>query len=189
MLAEGGSYVTLVPVASEVAAGVYPASTFTMIVETLQGACGLPGKFGGKCNVAVSTTSPQTASFNLKGELASAKEVHVWCSSEEEQFVNKGTVDVVGGTVTIAVQPDTICTVTTLSNGTKGSHPPPPPSAQFPSEHSDTFESYAEDTQARGFADMYGSFAVRDHALTQVAASVPTGWASRTPPTTPLSYR
>jgi len=174
LLAEGGSYVTLVPVASEVAAGVYPAPTFTMIVETLQGSCGMQGK----CNALVNTTKPQAASFKLKGALAATKEVHLWCSSEAEQFVSKGSAVVTDGVFTMTVEPDTICTVTTLSKKvTKGQHPPAPPSAPFPATHTDTFETYTDDTQAWGFSDMYGSFAVRDKALTQVATAVPTGWA------------
>ena len=69
-----------------------------------------------------------------------------------------------------------LCTATTLlTNGAKGSHPEPPPSVRFPKSHSDDFANYTVDALARGFSDVYGSFAVRPTAtakqlaLTQVS--------------------
>eukprot|EP01051_Picozoa_sp_SAG22_P021909 SAG22_NODE_5030_length_1103_cov_1.550797_2_plen_294_part_00 len=101
----------------------------------------------------------------------------------------------------LTMPPDTICTATTLlANGTKGSHPTPPASARMPKTHFDDFTAgYTADTLARGFSDVYGSFAVRpttnpkaiggpgaadseggglqQMALTQVSTAKPTGWA------------
>ena len=102
------------------------------------------------------------------------------------------------GIVSLSMKPDMLCTATTLlNNGFKGQHPKPPPSARFPKSYSDDFSNYTIDKLARGFSDVYGSFAVRpttssssgggggssvsnrvpQMALTQVATAKPTGWA------------
>jgi len=167
MLAEGGSYVTLVPAEND--------GNFTMIVETLDGSCGKQGH----CNTNP-ITAHQSLSFALRGSLSQVSEVHLWCSTSAEQFIYRGLAKVEAATLFLEMEPDTICTATTLSNlthGRKGAHPTPPPSAPFPKRHADDFSSYADETLAWGFADAYGSFAVRNHALTQVATAVPTGWA------------
>jgi len=174
MLAGGGSYVTLVPPADDAS---YPPGTFTLIVETLFGSCGTQVH----CNVDP-ITAVQAPAFILGNRFAATHTVHLWCSGSGSYFVYKGIVQPVGGVLTLQMQPDTICTATTLANGTKGEHPIPPPSTRFPTRHVDGFATYAEDTLAYGFSDVYGSFAVRDagngvNALTQVAAAKPTGWA------------
>jgi hypothetical protein len=200
MLAGGGSYVTLVPppppprdsqggvsTTALLPSGVASSGsggTFTMIVETLDGSCGKQGH----CNVGP-ITATQSLAFALRGPLAATTTVHLWCSSSSQQFVYKGLAKVSNGALVLDMAPDTICTATTLSNlanGTKGTFPvPPPASARFPAAHSDNFSSYSEDALAWGFADVYGSFAVRgtrtsaDSALTQVATAVPTGWAPK----------
>lgn len=175
LLQGGGSYVTLVPPSG----GSYPTSTFSMIVETLDGSCGPQGQ----CNVDPITSS-QTLNFELKGPLASAKAINLWCSNIDDQFVNKGSVTVSNSMLQLKMAPDTICTATTLSNGIKGSYPEPPASSPFPTEHADDFSNYTDDTLAWGFSDVYGSFAVRPvptpagaKALTQLATATPTGWA------------
>ena len=186
----GGSYVTLVPPATGGAGGgeggaAHPANTFTMIIETLTGTC------GSKCNASPITES-QTLSFALKGPLASVRTVALWCSSESAVFVKQPPVAVTGGVLTLTMQPDMLCTATTLmSKGAKGQHPRPPPSARFPKSYADDFTGYTVDSLARRFSDVYGSFAMRptgsaqsgrvgqsqQMALTQVATARPTGWA------------
>ena len=196
----GGSYVTLVPPASDSGDGAqgqdYADGTFTMIVETLTGTC------GSRCNTAP-ITADQTLSFELKGALASTSRVALWCSSESAVFVKQPAVTVTGGVLKLVMKPDMLCTATTLlTNGSKGSHPEAPASARFPKSYSDDFTNYTQvDTLARGFSDVYGSFAVRPTtaahgsgggsssataereprgqqlALTQVATAKPTGWA------------
>jgi galactosylceramidase len=197
LLAGGGSYVTLVPPAADLAAGRYPAATFTLIVETLAGSCGAQGD----CNPqeAYPWSGAQNVSFQLRGPLAGAAglPVQLWCTGRGQLFVRQPPVAVgAGGVLALTMPPDTLCTASTLpaaQNGTKGEHPPPPASAPFPARYVDDFGASAQDALAFGFADVYGSFAVRDtgdaavgNALTQVAAAVPTGWA----PTNfdPLTY-
>jgi hypothetical protein len=204
MLAGGGSYVTLVPPPdghiipakapegqisdSQIQSQISRTSleTFTMIVETLHGSCGHQGH----CNTK-QITATQSLSFALQGPLSNVSTVHLWCSSRETQFVYNGTAKLLAGSLLLVMPPDTICTATTLSNltnGSKGAHPHPPASQRFPTAHRDDFYSYKEDALAWGFADVYGSFAVRatphnlngttaGNALTQVATSTPTGWA------------
>jgi galactosylceramidase len=183
-LAEGGSYVTLVPPSRALrpTGDAYPPSTFVMVIETLQGACGAQGG----CNVdAFSAT--QSVAFELRGPLAAARRVALWCSSADAVFVRRPDVPIAaGGVLALTMAPDTICTATTLLNGgvTKGRRASPPPSRAFPTAHADDFNAAAEDALAWGFGDVYGSFAVRAYsaegggkALTQVATAVPTGWA------------
>ena len=168
-LAGGGSFVTLVPPDG---GGAHPRGTFTLIVETLTGSCGTQGS----CNVPP-MGARQNLSFHLRSSLADTPSVRLWCSDSGAQFVQRGSVAVTAGVLRLVMDPDTICTATTLSDGTKGQHPPPPPAAPFPRRHADNFSAAAEDALAWGFADMYGSFAARAGALTQVATAVPTGWA------------
>lgn len=173
----GGSYVTLVPPEES----SLPANTFTMIVETLLGTC------GSKCNSAP-ITKTQSLNFSLKGPLVATRDVVLWCSNEKATFVKKAPLAVTNGVLSLTMEPDTLCTVTTLlTNGSKGEHPKPPPSQRFPKAYSDNFTGYTVDTLARRFSDVYGSFAVRpigssgssgpQMALTQVATAKPTGWA------------
>ena len=95
----GGSYVTLVPPEGS----SLPANTFTMIVETLVGTC------GSTCN-SDPITETQTLSFALKGPLASARAVAVWCSSEPAVFAKQPQVDVSDGVLRLTMKPDTLCT-------------------------------------------------------------------------------
>eukprot|EP00662_Eupelagonemidae_sp_cell21_P015738 gene15738-15747_t len=107
-------------------------------------------------------------------------------TDEKAVFVKQPPVTVTGGVLSLVMRPDTICTATTLlNNGMKGQHPKPPPSGRFAKAYADDFSNYTVDTLARGFSDVYGSFAVRptssatpkQMALTQVATARPTGWA------------
>lgn len=169
LLAGGGSYVTLVPPQGS----SLPSNTFTLIIESLQGSCG-----DNNCNnVVYPNATTQNLSFQLQGPLKTASKVYVWCSNVTHQFLLRSTLDLHGGLVQVALEPDAICTVTTRNTGHKGSHPSPPVSSRFPTTHSDNFEGYAEDILAWGFSDVYGSFAVRNSTLTQTATDVPTGWA------------
>jgi galactosylceramidase len=174
-LPSGGSYVTLVPPEGS----AHPANTFTMIVETLVGTC------GSRCN-SKPIPETQNLSFVLKGPLASTHTVALWCSNESAVFMKQPQVTIMGGVLSLSMKPDTLCTATTLlSNGKKGQHPKPPPSGRFPKSYTDDFTNYTVDMLARGFSDVYGSFAVRptssatpkQMALTQVATAKPTGWA------------
>ena len=103
-LPKGGSYVTLVPPEGS---EDYPANTFTLIVETLTGTC------GAKCNTDP-ITETQSLSFELKGPLASASHVALWCSTESAVFVKQPDVAIARGILRLVMKPDTLCTATTL---------------------------------------------------------------------------
>jgi galactosylceramidase len=117
--------------------------------------------------------------------------VQLWCTNRTHAFFRHPAQPVTAeGVLELTVQPDTICTATSLpagagGNGSKGAHPPAPAAAPFPPRHSDNFTGYGWDAQAAGFSDVYGSFAVRrwgegknkTAALTQLATALPTGWA------------
>lgn len=167
-LGAGGSYVTLVPPTPLITS----LSDFTMIVETLDGKCEMP------CNVRP-IQDTQNLTFHLKGSLTStAKKIDVWCSNATNVYERQTPIAVQdNGSFSLTMNPDTICTLSTLSKrGVKGSHPTPPPPEPFPNRCSANF-STTPGAQACYVSDVYGSFAIRNHALTQVATGHPTGWA------------
>eukprot|EP00937_MAST-01D_sp_MAST-1D-sp2_P003472 g3472.t1 len=214
-LAGGGSYVTLVPPASNARAYAYPAHAFTLIIETLDGSCGQQGH----CNVAPISRA-QDLTFRLGGALAGAGAADVWCTSPGAPFVRQPRVRVAGGALRLRMPPGALCTATSLLRpdgtsvyahpsyeypnsraATSGAAPrraapaTPPPPSPFPSRHSDDFAAATAAAPGGlpfGFADVYGSFAVRGapggstashgasgagSALVQLATAQPTGWA------------
>ena len=164
---------------------------FTMIVETLDGSCGSNHPL---CNVPP-IRNTQHLTFDLQGSLllapsAVATVIHRWCSNVTNVFERRPSIPVhANGSFSLTMEPDTICTLSTLAaNVTKGSHPAaPPPSKPFPNRCHDNFEAPATTTTMIGggeekgggcyFSDVYGSFARRNQSLTQVATAHPTGWA------------
>lgn len=150
-LRNGGSYVTLVPPAGSVEA---EAGHFSLIIETLEGKC---------LRCAGQTSTSQTAAFQLAGGLeAPAGALALWSTNETHQFVQQPDISVGSdGSFKLTIEPDSMYTVSTLSNGqSHGVHAPAPPSAPFPNPYTDTFDSYANDTMAKYLSDEGGSFAV-----------------------------
>ena len=162
-LPDGGSFVTLVPSSNT-------RGDFTMIVETLLGSC------GEKCNVAGFNTT-QHLIFVVPQNPAAAK-LSVWCSNRTSTFIQAPSLPVNNRSFALLMPPDTICTVTTLlSKGRKGHHPSPPSSQPFPG-HLRLPTSGPEDSLIPYVSDVYGSFALRNDSLTQLATGKPIGWAA-----------
>lgn len=94
-------------------------------------------------------TGPENATFTLVGAPAKAQSLQLWRThwsfgapgDETSEFINVGAIPVVAGKVTIALEVDSIYTLTTLTTGNKGTFPAPPPPAVFPAVHVDNFDA------------------------------------------------
>ncbi|MDP2436756.1 MAG: hypothetical protein Q8P67_13485 [archaeon] len=153
LLSAGGSYVSLVD---------QKAGSLTVVVEKMSStfsACVRP-------SLAPFDTQPELALFSLSN--SSLSSLHLWqscfASSSPQQpvyFQPQGTIPVVDGQFSLAINPDCVYTLTTLSSG---SHPSPPPSSPvappslFPQHHSDDFESCAISSEGAYFSDQNGAF-------------------------------
>jgi galactosylceramidase len=180
-LADGGSYVTLMdPVTKD----------FTIVIETMS-------HDHSKCirpSLPPYTVSPQMATFQLKGSMASVTSLNRWTSSLKygsgsvsEYFIHGDNVTVESGTFTISLPVDTVVTLSTLSGQQKGSFPDIPPSTPFPLPYVDTFDNYPEFSEARFFADQTGVFEITDahdtshgRVMRQVVLTEPISWCYRT---------
>jgi galactosylceramidase len=179
-LPKGGSFVTLVPPKHD---NVVHGQTvqFSVIVETLQGTC---GKHPRDCDVP-HFSDWQVLTFNLSSShFAFSTEqmpirLDLWCSNSTNAFVKHSDIVVEDstGSFTVTMPPDTLCTISTVQHAKKGKHQDPPPPAPFPTTYQSDFSAIEGDHLSWLFSDVYGSFAVRDGSLTQVATALPIGWA------------
>ncbi|RKO70977.1 hypothetical protein D7322_15005 [Sphingobacterium puteale] len=90
--------------------------------------------------VVVSGSEGQKLTFNI-ADLPKDK-LHVWKSDSKDQFVQQEDVSVVNGEVTLAVDPESIYTITTTTGQQKGAHTIPKEKA-FPTKYSDNFDNYS----------------------------------------------
>ncbi len=133
MLPAGGSHV----------AAVSPdGKDLSLVVET----------FGAK--------APQHLSFKLSGGL-SCQKLHLWRSTEKEQFVKLDDIPVVGGVFSIDAEPEAIYSLTTTKGQCKGTSAIPP-SRAFPLPYRDDFEGYAPHTTVKYLSDIFGAFEVAE---------------------------
>ena len=142
----GGSFVTLVSPDSR---------HFTLVAEKLEGRC---------LRCAGQTTSSETVTFKLAGAIAHvAGPLQLWTTNRTHRFNYAGNLSAAAdGSFSVAVQKDSVVTVSSWFNGQKKGAPSAhvPPGAAFPLPHADDFDGYAVDGQARFFADNGGSFQV-----------------------------
>ena len=140
-------------------------------------------------------TSPvvkQSVTFALQGDFSSLSSLHSFMSSYDPQspivnFQYAGSVDVSSGSLSFTLLPNQLWTFSTR-NGTKGSHPQPPPRASFPIPYSDSFDSSRLHSQARYLTDQSGSFEVvearnasRGRVLRQMMPAYPIPWCGDAP--------
>ncbi|KVT80418.1 hypothetical protein WT25_16835 [Burkholderia territorii] len=113
----------------------------------------------------------------------------VFSSSDDTKkyFENVGTFSGNQGDITVTVQPHSIVTISSLSGRAKGTDvSTTPPSAAFPANYVDNFDSYTVDETNIGyFAPLQGAYAIQPCAagrsgncMTQVAASNPIRWVN-----------
>lgn len=87
--------------------------------------------------------------------------IHVWKSDESEQFIEQLPIVPKKRKFTIALDPNSIYSLTTTTGQRKGIYPVPPASS-FPFPYKEDFESYSSGSAPKYFADQKGTFEVTD---------------------------
>jgi hypothetical protein len=174
-LPSGGTYVSLVP----------PSGTgLTLILETF-------GSQAGRCKEA-DAAATQTVVFALKNAPlpGPGASLFCWTTTQSAPMVRQPDIVVAAdGTFSITIAQFTMMTITTVAGGKKGAPAAPvPAAAPFPLPFEDNFDesTYAYDAMAHYFSDQFGSFAVRNGSLAQVAWKNPgkLAWSGDTDPFT-----
>jgi galactosylceramidase len=136
-LGAGGTYVTLKS----------PKGDYSIIIETTE------------------AKAPQRVQFEI-GKGLSGQRVAVWRSNDKEQFIRQADLQPVNGTVSIALDPASVYSLTTTDGQRKGSFDKVPDSKPFPFPYFETFEQYAKPQEwgylPRYFADIAGAFEIGD---------------------------
>jgi hypothetical protein len=174
LLPLGGSYVTLVAADG--------SGHFTMVFETLMGACN-------HCGNEVVTGAAQVVWITLTGGLSASNNIlYCWQTNATNYFVQLPPITVyANGSFLLSIGADTMITVSTIGNASHGQPASPIPNpAPFPMPYAESFDGYEYDALAKYFADQSGSFAVRNGTLQQVvmADPGPNGWVANTHPFT-----
>ena len=143
------------------------------------------------------SVAAQSATFALDASLAHVRSLFLFTTNVSagavggaEDFVAGGQVPVVGGQVTLQLQPYMLYTLSTL-NSSRGSHPTPPPPTRFPLPYSDTFDTHPLNSEAPYFFDQAGSWQVVEHppngttpsgrVMRQAVLQPPVGWCGENP--------
>lgn len=116
---------------------------------------------GGDYSVIIETSeakAPQTVTFRVDNGLT-AKLVHVWKSTEQNQFERQSDIRLDDTSFKIELEPRCIYSLTTTTGQAKGKAKVPN-STKFPTPYSDDFESYKLGKMAKYFADQSGTFEV-----------------------------
>lgn len=135
------------------------------------------------------SSSPNT--FNITLNNLTASSLHVWQTTEENQFENLSDLTVSNNYTAITLPANSICTLTTTTGQTKGQ-----PLYQIPTEtsfslpYSDTFESYGIGKQPKYTVDQSGAYEIAEggknstKCLKQVITlgTKPTDWERRATP-------
>jgi galactosylceramidase len=157
-LAGGGTFITLKS----------PGKDYSVIIETKD------------------AQSAQTLTFNLGGGLSTG-ELCVWRSNAREQFVQQPGIRPAQGRFTLALEPDTIYSISTTSGQRKGFFKNIPAEQSFPFPYNESFDEYRSPRQfgylPRYTADIASVFEIADRpdgkgkCLRQVVAQKPQSWA------------
>jgi galactosylceramidase len=164
-LADGGSFVTLKS----------PGKDYSVIFETK----------GAK--------SVQNVTFNIAGGLSTGK-LCVWRSNAREQFIQQAGIKPKNGSFTIALEPDSLYSISTTTGQRKGSFDNIPAETKFPFPYCETFDEYSNPGQF-GYlphytADIASVFEIADRpdktgkCLRQVVSQTPQSWAPEWTPYT-----
>ena len=159
-LAHGGTYVGY---AGGGAAG--DRGNLTIVIEKMDRNESLCERGGGLTAV----TEAENATFTLPPSLFGsgvAPELQLWVShfgssetvsSSSKLFQKQAPVAVVGGSVTILVQPNHVYTLSTVTTAGRGRTTPPPPGA-FPAVYTDNFNDCRQSSIPKFVAPMSGAF-------------------------------
>eukprot|EP00118_Oscarella_pearsei_P009363 m.53910 g.53910 ORF g.53910 m.53910 type:complete len:670 (+) comp34288_c0_seq10:26-2035(+) len=177
-LDDGGTYVTFLSPDKK---------DMTIVIETMSYNSSLCIRRNVK---PYSVSSMQSANFVLKGSLAEIKSLSLWMShldfatNKSVFFEKQADVKVSNGQFTMSnMKIDSIYTLTTTTGQSKGSTTIPP-EGPFPSPYTDSFDSYANESEPAYFADQTGKFQVlatggqRGKVLRQVVIDRPITWCN-----------
>lgn len=132
-LQAGGTYVTLKS----------PGKDYSVIIETHK------------------ARGPQRVRFAIGRGLSTAS-LAVWRSNAHDYFTRQADLVPVRGVVELALDPDSVYSITTTRGQRKGAFDPVPPVKAFPFPYRETFDAYATPRQwgylPRYFADISGAF-------------------------------
>ena len=133
----------------------------------------------------------QNVTFNISGGLSTGK-LCVWRSNSKEQFVQQDSItpvvdNLADGTFTVALEPDSIYSISTTTGQQKGSFDNIPAEQKFPFPYYETFDEYSLPQQL-GYlphytADIADIFEIADRpdktgkCLRQVISEKPQSWA------------
>lgn len=109
--------------------------------------------------LVVVTGEKRKLQLSLEGGLK-AGPVHVWRSTEAEQFIELPPMQPRDHRVDVELEADAIYTFTSTTGQRKGSHGTPPPRKPFPFPFAETFEAYRPGDTPRFFSDQKGTFEV-----------------------------
>jgi galactosylceramidase len=171
----GGTYVTLKS----------PGNDYSVILETK----------GARTN--------QNVTFNISGGLSTGQ-LCVWRSNEREQFVKQPAIGLTikhlgEGSFTLALEPQSIYSISTTTGQQKGSFDNIPAETRFPFPYYETFDEYTQPKQF-GYlphytADIASGFEIAERpdktgmCLRQVVAKKPQSWAPEWMPYTIIGDR
>jgi galactosylceramidase len=111
----------------------------------------------GDWSLIVCADKPVTFQVQVAGKLAKG-DVHIWKSNEKVQFVEEKPIRPTNGGFTVALEGNSVYTLSTTTGQKKGAHPVPPPAADFPLPYKEDFESYAAGVIPKYTSDQKGSF-------------------------------
>jgi len=161
LLPQGGSMVTLKSTNN---------SDYSIIIETFDAAV------------------PQTIGFQLTNGLSTSA-LHVWQTTQTNQFVQIGQVAPTNGYFSYTFLPGALYTLSTTTGQGKGGATPPA-AAPFPLPFKDDFEAYSNNVTPKYFSDLAGTFETvtradgQGKALRQVELQSGILWASEFNPFT-----
>jgi galactosylceramidase len=135
-LPEFGSYVTL--------RNPRHPDEFSMIIETMD------------APYTSKHTTGQRITFQFSPEFPD-KELYVWRSNEDEQFILIDTVKTINRSIALSLEGESVYTLTTTTGQKKGL-PASPPATPFPFPYADDFETYDRQQLPRYFMDQAGVF-------------------------------
>ncbi len=131
----------------------------------------------------------QTVRFQSMNGLSPAA-IHVWQSTEAEQFFKAGDMTPDNGSFTMTLEPNTVYTITTTAGQRKGVGPAPPDDLPLKLPYHDDYQSYPLGTQARYHYDYEGAFEIAaktvgdGKCLRQAAIKSKLGWGGAYMPLT-----
>jgi galactosylceramidase len=111
----------------------------------------------GDWSMIVCADKPATLQVQVAGKLSKG-DVHVWKSNEKVQFIEEKLIRPANGAFTVALEGNSVYTLSTTTGQKKGAHPAPPPASDFPLPYKDDFESYPAGVIPKYTSDQKGSF-------------------------------